>query len=203
MRVAAAVLAAGRGERLVGDTPKPLCLLGGRPLVTWALDAVRATDLSPIVLVVGRNGAGVASAAPSAVTIVHASRWDEGIAHSLHAALDAIGLYADVDAVCVGLADQPLVGPEAYRRLVAAHETGAALAVATYDGVRANPVLLGRELWAEARELRGDVGARALMAAHETVEVDCTGTGTPTDVDTIEDLRALEHMIQRPDRRPV
>lgn len=195
MRVAAAVLAAGRGERLQGDVPKPLVELGGKPLVTWALDAVRATDLSPVVLVVGGHGGRIAGAVPSGVMIVHASRWHEGIAHSLHAALDAVEGYAQVTALCVGLADQPLVGPAAYQRLVDAHEEGALLAAATYEGRRANPVLLGRPLWGEARELRGDVGARALMEVHAVVEVDCTGTGSPADVDTIDDLRTLEREL--------
>ncbi len=134
MRVAGVVLAAGHGERLGGDVPKPLALLGGTPLVRHALDAICATDLSPIVLVVGRHGGEVAAAAPAGVMVVHAPRWHDGIAHSLHAALDAVVPYAEVSAVCVGLADQPLVGTESYQRLVAAHETGATLAVATYGG---------------------------------------------------------------------
>jgi CTP:molybdopterin cytidylyltransferase MocA len=103
--------------------------------------------------------------------------------------------YAEVSALCIGLADQPLVGPESYRRLVAAHDGGAELAVATYDGTRGNPVLLGRSLWGEARALSGDVGARTLMSDHEVVEIDCTGTGSPVDVDTIDDLRALEERL--------
>jgi CTP:molybdopterin cytidylyltransferase MocA len=195
VRVAAAVLAAGRGSRLAGDIPKPLTVLAGRPLVTWALEAVRATDLSPVVLVVGRHGDRIATAAPSSVTIVHASRWHEGIAHSLHAALDVLEPYAQVTAVCIGLADQPLVGADAYRRLATAHAAGAQLAVATYDGVRQNPVLVARELWEAARGLQGDVGARALMDTHAVTEVDCTDTGTAADVDTIEDLHLLEQML--------
>jgi molybdenum cofactor cytidylyltransferase len=193
--VAAAVLAAGRGSRLVGDTPKPLALLEDRPLVSWALDAVRATDLRPVLLVVGRHGDAVGEFAPASVTIVHAPRWHEGIAHSLHAALDALEADADVTAVCVGLADQPLVGADAYRRLASAHAAGARLAVATYDGVRQNPVLVARELWGAARALTGDVGARALMDEHEVTEVDCTGTGTAADVDTIEDLHVIARML--------
>jgi CTP:molybdopterin cytidylyltransferase MocA len=195
VRVAGVVLAAGRGERLGGDVPKPLALLGGTPLVRRALDVICATALSPIVLVVGRHGGDVADVAPAGVMVVHAPRWHEGIAHSLHAALDAVVPYAEVSAVCVGLADQPLVGTESYRRLVAAHEAGAALAVATYEGRRGNPVLLARPLWEEARALTGDVGARALMEAHDVVEVDCTGTGSSDDVDTIDDLRALEERL--------
>jgi molybdenum cofactor cytidylyltransferase len=164
----------------------------GRPLVSWALEAVRATELHPVLLVVGRRGADVITAAPPGVTAIHARGFRKGIAHSLHAALDALDGYVQVQAVCVGLADQPLVGPDAYRRLAAVHADGADFAVATYDGQRANPVLLGRPLWDAARALQGDVGARALMADHDVVEVDCSGTGSPADVDTLDDLRALE-----------
>jgi molybdenum cofactor cytidylyltransferase len=190
--VAAAILAAGLGSRLATDLPKPLVELAGRPLVTWALDAALATELRPVVLVVGWRGEGVEAAAPAGVTVVHARSWRQGIAHSLHAAIEAVEGYVQVSAVCIGLADQPRVGSEAYRRLTTAHDDGAELAVATYAGERGNPVLVGRSLWDEARHLQGDVGARALMADHAVVEVDCTGTGDPRDVDTLDDLRALE-----------
>ncbi|MBM3660387.1 MAG: nucleotidyltransferase family protein, partial [Actinobacteria bacterium] len=111
---------------------------------------------------------------------------------SLRAALDALADDAAVEAVCVGLADQPRVGAEAYRRLAAAGEEGAILAVATYAGQRANPVLLARGVWPDACALEGDEGARQLMGRHPVVEVDCTGTGDPADVDTLDDLRALD-----------
>jgi len=189
--VAAAVLAAGRGSRLDTRTPKPLTLLHDRPLAAWALDAPCAAGLDPVLLVVGRAGRSVGRVAPPDVEVVRARRWRAGIAQSLRAALRALA-GPGPDAVCIGLADQPLVGPDAYRRLVEAHQAGATFAVATYDGQRANPVLLDRSLWPAAAQLRGDVGARALLATHPAVEVDCTGTGDPTDVDTLDDLRALE-----------
>ena len=98
--------------------------------------------------------------------------------------------------MCVGLADQPLVGPAAYRRLVAAYDAGATLAVATYGGRRQNPVLLARELWPRVRKLSGDVGARALMDEVPVTEVDCTGTGRPDDVDTVEDLERVAREME-------
>jgi nicotine blue oxidoreductase len=70
------------------------------------------------------------------------------------------------------------------------------LAVATYRGRRGNPVLLARPIWAEARRLDGDVGARALMDHHDVVEVDCTDTGTPADVDTLDNLREVERLLE-------
>ncbi len=192
MSVAAALLAAGYGSRFAGDRQKVLALLGGRPLASWAIDAAVASGLQPVLLVVGSHARNVAQLAPAGVEVVDAPSWELGIAHSLHAVLDALEERGFVHAVCVGLADQPEVGPEAYARLARAHDDGAGLAVATYHGERGNPVLLGRSLWPEARRLDGDVGARALMATHTPVEVDCTGTGTPRDVDTLGDLRAIE-----------
>jgi molybdenum cofactor cytidylyltransferase len=189
--VAAALLAAGFGSRFDGDGPKPLALLDGRPLVSWALDAMTSSGVDPCLLVVGAAADQIAAVAPSAVQVVVAPAWADGIAHSLHAVLDALEGEQSVTAVCIGLADQPRVGSDAYRRLTRAHAEGAELAVATYSGTRGNPVLLGRTVWPAARELRGDTGARALMTDRDVVEVDCTGTGDPRDVDTLADLRAL------------
>jgi molybdenum cofactor cytidylyltransferase len=194
--VAAAVLAAGRGSRLGGRTPKPLVDLGGRPLISWALDAATESGVRPIVLVVGHGAAAVSRTATEGVVVVRAWRWRRGIARSLRAALRALDPWAQVGAVCIGLGDQPLVGPDAYRRLARAYRGGATLAVATYGGRRGNPVLLARPLWAEARRLDGDVGARALMKDHDVAEVDCTDTGDPSDVDTLDDLREAERRLE-------
>ena len=54
---------------------------------------------------------------------------------------------------------------------------------------------LARSLWPEALELRGDVGARAL-ARDRAVRIDCTGTGSAVDVDTLEDLERLQQEDQ-------
>ncbi|MCU1427228.1 MAG: molybdenum cofactor cytidylyltransferase / molybdopterin molybdochelatase [Actinomycetia bacterium] len=190
--IAAAVLAAGRGERFGGDTPKPLVAFRGRPLVLHALDAAGASGLAPVLLIVGNGAEAVAAVVPPTVEVVRNDAWASGIASSLVSALGALRHRDDVDAVVIGLADQPLVGADAYRRLAAAYDDGARLAVATYGGTRGNPVLLARAHWEEAMTLTGDEGARVLLGRHPAVEVSCDGTGSPTDVDTPADLAALE-----------
>lgn len=175
------------------DAPKPLVMFRGRPLVEHALDAVRDSRLSPVVMVVGFGGQAVARVAPVGVEVVHNTEWATGIASSLRALIEVLAPRRDIDAVAVGLADQPLVGAEAYRRLRATYDASqAALAVATYGGERANPVLIARQHWHEAARLTGDEGARQLMRRLPVVEVPCDGTGHPTDIDTAADLAALE-----------
>jgi CTP:molybdopterin cytidylyltransferase MocA len=172
--------------------------------VAWSLDAARGSGLAPVVLVLGREADAVLAAADiddersADLSVVRNDRWSSGIASSLHAAIVTLQPRRDVPAVVVGLGDQPAVGSEAYRRLAAAYDSGARLAVATYSGVRANPVLLAREHWDEALGLEGDEGARMLMPHHPVVEVPCDGTGEPTDVDTPHDLAALEARWRSP-----
>ncbi len=194
--VAVAILAAGRGSRLGGDVPKPLVELRGRPLVSWALGAATASDLRPVVLVVGHRGEAVTRAATEGVVVVRSRRWRRGIARSLRAALEALEPWAQVGAVAVGLADQPLVGADAYRRLAGAYRDGAHVAVATYHGQRRNPVLLGRAMWTQARRARRRRGSARADGRRGVVEVDCTDTGSAADVDTLDDLREAERLLE-------
>ncbi len=189
MSVAVGVLCAGRGTRF--GSSKQLADLNGRPMVRWAMDAALASGLRPIVAVVGPGGAKIEAVLGQGIDVVRAPGARFGIAHSLAALVRSLEGWRQVGAVCVGLADQPLVGADAYRRLVAAYDAGATFAVATYGGQRGNPVLLARSLWPEVLALRGDVGARALMDLVPVVEVDCSDTGRPDDVDTVADLARI------------
>ncbi len=171
--------------------------LGGVPLVRRAVDAAMASGLRPVVTVVGTRAGPIEAVLPAGVDVVQARAARLGIAHSLRALVLSLAGWRQVDAVCVGLADQPLVGPDAYRRLADAYAAGASFAVATYGGQRQNPVLIGRVHWPAVLRLRGDVGARSLTNGIDVTDVECDGTGRPDDVDTAEDLarllREMEH----------
>jgi molybdenum cofactor cytidylyltransferase len=196
-RTAAAVLAAGRGSRLGGDASKPLLVWRGRPLVAWAVDAAVGSGLRPVVVVVGYRGDEVRAALGDdhRLLVVDNAGWDEGIASSLRAALEALTPLVEIDAVAVGLADQPLVGAGAYERLAA---TGgvAPIRAAVYDGQPGNPVLLARSLWPDAMRLRGDLGARTLMRDRTVDRIECGDTGSAADIDTLEDLERLQQEDQ-------
>jgi molybdenum cofactor cytidylyltransferase/nicotine blue oxidoreductase len=161
--------------------PKALVACDGELLVERALRTARAVcDL--VVVVLGAAAEEVRQRADLAgATVVVNAEWDTGMASSLRAGLTA--LPGDADAALVLLVDMPGMTPAALTRL--AENAGPdALAVATYDGVRGHPVLLGRAHWAGvAATVRGDEGARRYLAAHEVAEVDCTGLADPTDLD--------------------
>jgi nicotine blue oxidoreductase len=119
---------------------------------------------------------------------VRCRHWELGQAESLKAGLAAAG---DAAGVVIVLGDQPLVSAEAVRRVVAHHGDGAAVR-ATYAGRPGHPTLIARELWPQVARLAGDRGAGALLAEVGYFAVACDDVGSPADVDTPEDLRALE-----------
>ena len=143
-RVAGVLLAAGEGSRL--GQPKALVEIGGQRLADRGVALLRAGGAAPVVLVTGAAAVDV----PGTV-VVHNPAWSTGMGSSLTAGLAALrSLPQDVcGAAVIALADQPLVGPESVRRLIAAHTGGAGIAVAAYDGRPRNPVLIAREHWDE------------------------------------------------------
>jgi CTP:molybdopterin cytidylyltransferase MocA len=188
--VAGLVLAAGGGRRY--GMPKALVEYEGSLLVERAVRTAAAV-CDPVLVVLGAQAVDVWRRADLTGATVLANRdWESGMASSLRTGLDGLrgwpvsaGRWGGraIDAVLVQLVDMPGMTPAALAR-VAEHAAPDALAVASYDGVRGHPVLLGREHWAGvAGTATGDEGARAYLAAHDVTEVDCTGLADPTDLD--------------------
>jgi molybdenum cofactor cytidylyltransferase len=185
--IAGLVLAAGAGRRFGGA--KQLADLDGRPLLEHVLAAMEDAPVDRVLVVLGAR-------AEEILTRVHLGRaepvrcqaWPEGQSASLRCGLEAAG---DAGAVVVALGDQPRLSPVAVRRLVAARAPGIEAVRATYDGVPGHPVLLEPPLFPRLRAVRGDTGARDVLAAARLREVACDGLGAPTDVDTPDQLAAL------------
>jgi 2-C-methyl-D-erythritol 4-phosphate cytidylyltransferase len=131
MRVAALVLAAGRGERLGASVPKAFLPLAGRPLVVRAIEALAAwPEVERIVPVV--PAADLARFAALPRDFAGADRLADAVVggaerqDSMRAGLAA--LPAGIELVAVHDAARPLVRPEDVGRVIAAAaRTGAAL----------------------------------------------------------------------------
>ncbi len=184
------LLAGGAGSRFDGDGHKLFAEIvesdTGRvhSVIERSLANALAADVGPVVVVTGAVADVVPAHLRDTVTICHNERWQDGQITSLHAGIDA-ARSVGATAVVVGLADQPFIEPAAWR---AVSESAGPIAVATYDGRRANPVKLDAEVW-DLLPTTGDEGARALMRVRPNLVREVACAGSPADIDTTEDLR--------------
>jgi nicotine blue oxidoreductase len=206
IRIAGILLAAGDGSRL--GQPKATVELAGSTLAARGVELLRDGGTDPVIVVTG----AVPVELPGVVS-VHNPDWITGMGSSLVTGLRALSGGAPeasatengAAAAVIALADQPLVGAEAVRRLIAAHAGGATVAVAAYDGKPRNPVLIDRAHWPAVIELAtGDAGARPFLRAHPDLItlVECGDTGSPADIDTPADLARVRAALRTPRGRP-
>jgi molybdenum cofactor cytidylyltransferase len=189
-KVAALVLAAGRGTRMGGPN-KLLAELAGKPLVRRAAEAAVGSKARPAIVVTGHEGDKVAAALTGLdIRRVHNPDFAEGLSTSLKAGMAA--LPADTDAVVVMLGDMPDVSPALIDKLAAAIDParGALIAVPTRDGRRGNPVAWSRRFFEDLARVEGDTGARHLIGQQNeaVVEVPVEDEGAFLDIDTPEAL---------------
>ncbi len=194
--VVAVVLAAGAGRRFGG--PKQVALWQGRPLIHHVLDAVAASQVDRICVVVGAWREKVKAAVNAwqkahkddsrPFTIVENPDWAKGQSTSVRKALEAVG---PVSAAVFLLADQPAVPGALIDALIwAHHRTLAPIVRPQYGTVPGSPVLFDLSLFGELAQLQGDTGGRAIIhrRPHDVHVVNWPDPTPLFEVDTPDDL---------------
>jgi bifunctional UDP-N-acetylglucosamine pyrophosphorylase/glucosamine-1-phosphate N-acetyltransferase len=125
-RLAAVVLAAGKGTRMKSDLAKVLHPIGGRPLAALPLSAALEAGAGPVVSVVGHQAAEVEAALkkalPQAPLFFALQAEQKGTGHAVQCAVAALrvqGVTAG-DTVLILAGDVPLLQGKTLRALVAA-----------------------------------------------------------------------------------
>ncbi len=145
-RIAAVILAAGKGTRLKSDRPKVLHEICGRPMLAYVLDACRAAGVADAIVVVGHGKDEViaAFADDPAITWVEQNP-QRGTGHAVMVCREHLPKYEHLLVLC---GDGPLIREETIRALLDRHITGglaATLATAVLD----DPTGYGR-IWRDA-----------------------------------------------------
>lgn len=177
-QVAAVVLAAGASTRL-GEA-KQLVRLGGERLLERAVRVAFEAGLGEVVVVLGCGAETIRGVCELNGTRVAVNqRWEEGMGSSVRVGVSAIS--REMDGVLLMTCDQPAVSAAHLALLV-----GDEVAASSYAGRRGVPAYFPRARFGGLLGLRGDAGARELLAGVRTV----TLAGGEVDVDTPEGLAA-------------
>jgi 2-C-methyl-D-erythritol 4-phosphate cytidylyltransferase len=194
MSAVALVVAAGRGERLGSPGPKAFVMCGGRPLLEWSIDALKAVP--EIGHVVVATPAGVEPPAGTSGVFGGQER-----SHSVRAALHHT---LAGDPVLVHDAARPLVTPEIIRAVLAGLDDSADGAIAASrvadtlkregDGRTVRETVRRDGLWAvqTPQVFRREILSRALDQPHEIL------AGATDDASLVEGLGGTVRLVESP-----
>jgi molybdenum cofactor cytidylyltransferase len=185
---AAVILAAGPSRRM--RSPKQLLEVEGRSLLRGAALTALSSSCRPVIAVLGAHADRVGRELLGLdVTVVRNEDWEDGLGSSVRCGIEAVRRAPGVDSAVLMLCDQPLVTPALIEQLVAAHRQGNVRIVACeYAGTVGVPALFDRAVFEELTALRGDAGAKQVIARHGADVVRVPFPGAAFDVDTPDDF---------------
>ena len=137
---AAVILAAGKGTRMKSDLHKVLHPIAGRPMLLHLLDSFAQLDLKRTVVVVGDKREQLDAALEGRDVATALQEPQLGTAHAALQAREALEGFSGHILVCFG--DCPMVRGETVKRLIAALDDGAKVAVLGFRP--ADPLAYGR-----------------------------------------------------------
>lgn len=166
------VLAAGLSRRAAPQN-KLLASVRGQAVVRATVNAFVEAGVGEVVVVTGHDRERVQAALDGMpVRFVFAKNFADGMGASLAAGIHSLADNADGFLVSPG--DLPELTPQLVRLIAGTFHAHSAQRhiVPTYGGERGHPVALGAWLRPQLESLRGDVGARQLLATE--AEQACT-----------------------------
>lgn len=156
-----------------------------------AIRLAHAAGASPVFVVLGAHRELIEGRVDfKAAKIVANDRWQEGIGSSIRAGMEkATSEAPDAEGVLLMICDQPRVTAEHLRRMMDVFSQSPQSAVASvYAGGRGTPAIFPRAAFADLAALRGDRGARGLLANPCAPVVEIPLAGGEIDIDRPEDL---------------
>lgn len=194
MPIPAIILAAGPSRRL--GQPKQLLEFQGETLLERAVRIAAEAGAKPVTTVLGANFELICAAIPQGDSVrVLNDRWESGIAGSIRAGLHALSSIAPkATGALLMTCDQPRLTSTHLRALLEVFiaQSEPAIVASSYAGATGIPAVFPRELFGELKKLRGDMGARALLAKASCPVIAIELEGGELDIDLPEDLAQLE-----------
>ena len=194
MSVGAIILAAGPSRRL--GQPKQLVGFAGEALLERALRLARESGAAPVLAVLGANFAPICVSIPFEQAIpVFNDKWEQGMSSSIHAGLHELDARAPKASGALILpCDQPRLTSEHLRALIESFnaQTSPSIVASSYAEIQGIPAIFPREAFAALEALRGDRGARSLLAKPPCPLISVPFEGGEVDIDHPADLDHLQ-----------
>lgn len=195
--IAIIILAAGKSARL--GSPKQLLSYKGKNLLRHTVDEALKTGCQSVFVVLGANSELLKKELKDKpISIVENAGWQEGMASSIRCGLETItNTILRPDCIIFMVCDQPYVSSSLLLSLVdKKNETKMPIVASSYENKSESyrmgtPALFNKSFFPALMELKGDKGARKLIADNLDKVATVEFPEGITDIDTKEDYESL------------
>jgi molybdenum cofactor cytidylyltransferase len=192
VNIGAIVLADHKSELM--ERQKQLIRLNGKTLLEIILDSLSDAGINDQVIVLGDNMADVIEVIRpklGKIKIALNIAPEKGMASSVQTGIIVL---SNIDAILIGLADQPILDSELLKKMVGAMENNpdALIVSPIYDGKKGHPQLFRKNLLGELMSLKDNQTIQDIIHVHsdKLVTVEAPEWST-LDIDTPEDYSRI------------
>ncbi len=185
------LLAAGSSSRL--GEPKQLLILNGVSLVKKMAEIALEVTLCTVVVIGACAEKVAAELNDTPIEIVENKFFEDGIASSIHAGLNALmKTCTEIKGAIFIVCDQPFISSKTLLELIEKkNETDKGIVASEYARTWGTPVLFKPKYFKELLELKGDAGAKKLIGLYPGDVAIVDFPLGEMDIDTMEDYKRV------------
>ena len=192
MSIGVIILAAGNSSRL--GQPKQLLYYEDASLINRVTREATLFAGDAVIVVTGSAHDTIeADIAGLSILTCHNPNWKDGMASSIKTGLKHLLLvYPELKSCIISVCDQPHLNAEVFQQLVLQQQkSGTGIVASQYAEVTGVPALFERQYFDALLHLKGQEGARKLIAKYKDDMAVISFEKGAIDIDTIEDYNNL------------
>ncbi|MDC0426121.1 nucleotidyltransferase family protein [Pelagibacteraceae bacterium] len=186
--IAAIILTAGLSSRTKGSN-KLLLNYKGKKIIKHSVKSILNSKINHTVVVLGKNKEKIKKEIPKSknISFVYNSNYKQGMASSIIAGINS--LPKETTFFFISLADMPEIKSIHYNKMITASKKNPKLLIVPfYKSQQANPVLFPIDFKNKLATLKGDRGAKKILAKSKIKKIIFTSNAFIKDLDTLEDF---------------
>ena len=186
--IAAIILAAGLSSRTKGSN-KLLLNYKGKKIIKHSMKSILDSKINHTVVVLGKNKTKIKKEIPKSknISFVYNAKYKQGMASSIIAGMKS--LPKETKSFFINLADMPEIKSIHYNKMITASKKNPKLLIVPfYKSQQANPVLFPIDFKNKLATLKGDRGAKKILAKSKIKKIIFTSNAFIKDLDTLEDF---------------
>ena len=177
MDICSIILSAGKGSRMFSDTPKPLHLISGKPMLKWVIDANKSANIKKCIIVIPEKCKALKEFCHDFETVLQ--KVPKGTGDAVKKASFRLKNFTGIILVC--FADTPFLTPETIEKIVKSFNNDTKLVITGFKkheknnygkiifSINNEPIKIIEQKDSEIKNINSEFCNGGIMAFHSSI----------------------------------